>query len=80
MFTIEELKHRVQAPTPPFFQKLKKVGFVLAAVGTAILTAPGVIPELVLIWAQHLLTGGTVLMTVSQLVVEESYSKIKAIT
>jgi hypothetical protein len=78
MFTLEEIKLRIQAPTPLFFQKLKKTGFLVAAVGTAVLTAPGSIPELVTVWAQHALTAGTVLMTVSQLVVEEGYDQIRA--
>ncbi|MBC6365747.1 hypothetical protein [Algoriphagus sp. AK58] len=80
MSTLDEIKYRAQAPTPPFFQKLKRVGFMVAAVGTAVLTAPGELPEILLTWAQHCLTGGIVLITVSQLVVDQDYSKLKMLS
>lgn len=78
MNLLTEIKYRASAPTPPFFQKLKKGGFIIAAIGTAVLTAPGEIPEVMLTWAQHALTAGTVLITVCQLVVEENYAAIKS--
>ena len=47
MDILTEVKERVQAPTPRFFQGIKKVGLLIAAIGLAILTAPGLVPELI---------------------------------
>ncbi len=80
MNTLDEIKFRAKSPTPPFFQKLKKIGFIVAAIGTAVLAAPAAIPEVLMIWAQHALTAGTVLISVSQLVVDENYPEIKPVS
>ena len=60
------------APTPPFFQFLKKAGLIIAAVGIAVITAPGVVPAILLVYAGHAVTAGTILVTISQLTVDES--------
>lgn len=60
------------APTPPFFRGLKRVGLIIAAVGTAMLTAPGAVPVILLAWAGHAVTAGTILVTISQLTIEEN--------
>lgn len=78
MNTLDEIKFRAKAPTPPFFQKLKKIGFIVAAIGTGVLAAPSDLPEVFMTWAQHFLTAGTVLMTICQLVVEENSMEIKS--
>lgn len=80
MNILDEIKSRANAPTPPFFQKLKKIGFIVVAVGTAVLAAPSAIPAVLIIWAQHALTAGTILITVSQLVVDENYPEIKSVS
>ncbi|MDG1275666.1 MAG: hypothetical protein P8O16_00195 [Algoriphagus sp.] len=72
MNILNEIKNRAMAPTPPFFQLLKRIGLVVAAVGTAVLTAPGTVPVILLTWAGHAITAGTILVTISQLTVEES--------
>ncbi|WP_035456526.1 hypothetical protein [Algoriphagus terrigena] len=72
MTTIEEIKHRALAPTPPFFQLLKKAGLLIAAVGTAMLTAPGEVPEILLAYAGHAVTAGTILISICQLTVDET--------
>ena len=72
MTTIEEIKHRALAPTPPFFQWLKKAGLLIAAIGTAMLTAPGEVPEILLAYAGHAVTAGTILISICQLTVDES--------
>jgi hypothetical protein len=71
MNIINEVKNRAMAPTPPFFQALKRIGLIIAAVGTAVLTAPGAVPVVLLTWAGHAITAGTILVTISQLTVEE---------
>ncbi|RAI85611.1 hypothetical protein [Algoriphagus yeomjeoni] len=71
MNILTEVKQRAIAPTPPFFQKVKKAGLIIAATGTAILTAPGMVPAVLLAYAGYAVTAGTVLVTISQLTVDD---------
>lgn len=72
MNILSEVKTRAMAPTPPFFQFLKKAGLIIAAIGTAMITAPGAVPEILLAYAGHALTAGTILVSISQLTVDET--------
>ncbi len=72
MNTLQELQYRAVAPTPPFFQKLKRVGLIIAAVGIAVVTAPGFVPELVQSIAGYAITAGTILVSICQLTVDEA--------
>ncbi|SFT46737.1 hypothetical protein SAMN04489724_0873 [Algoriphagus locisalis] len=71
MNILTEVKQRATAPTPPFFQKVKKAGLIIAAIGTAVLTAPGMVPAVLLAYAGYAVTAGTVLVTISQLTVDD---------
>tara|TARA_R110002012_G_scaffold101856_3_gene241349 strand:- start:494 stop:736 length:243 start_codon:yes stop_codon:yes gene_type:complete len=71
MKIINEIASRATAPTPPFFQMVKKAGLIIAAIGTAVLTAPGSIPAILLTYAGYAVTAGTVLVTISQLTVDD---------
>ena len=71
MNILTEMKDRALAPTPPFFQKLKKIGLIIAAIGTAVLTAPGLVPAVLLAYAGYAVTAGTVLVIISQLTVDD---------
>ncbi|PZX49970.1 hypothetical protein LV84_04160 [Algoriphagus ratkowskyi] len=71
MNILTEVKERALAPTPPFFKKVKKAGLIIAAIGTAILTAPGLVPAVLLAYAGYAVTAGTVLVTISQLTVDD---------
>ncbi|SFU02011.1 hypothetical protein SAMN04489724_3355 [Algoriphagus locisalis] len=71
MNILTEVKQRATAPTPPFFQKVKKAGLIIAAIGTAVLTAPGTVPAILLTYAGYAITAGTVLVSISQLTVDE---------
>ena len=75
MNLISEVKNRALAPTPPFFQFLKKAGLLIAAIGTAVLTAPGLVPELMLTYAGYAITAGTVLISICQLTVDDGKSE-----
>lgn len=57
---------RIQAPTPIFFKKLRNIGLVVAAIGTAIITAPISLPAAVVTAAGYLTVAGTVIGAVSQ--------------
>jgi hypothetical protein len=72
MNLLNEVKYRTLAPTPPFFQKLKKAGLLIAAVGIAVMTAPGLVPELIQQVAGYAITAGTILVSICQLTVDES--------
>jgi len=60
------LKQRMQAPTPPFFKKLRKWGLIAAAIGGALVTAPVTLPAAVITVAGYLTVAGAVASTVSQ--------------
>ena len=60
------IKERIQAPTPPFFTKLRNTGLAIAAIAAAVLTAPVALPALVLKIAAYMAVAGTVASTVSQ--------------
>ena len=57
---------RIKQKTPPFFKKLRTIGVVVAAIGTALVMAPVALPVLVTTIGGYLIVGGTVLSTVSQ--------------
>ncbi len=57
---------RLQAPTPPFFKKVRNAGLMLAAISAALLTAPVALPPVILTIAGYLGVAGAVASTVSQ--------------
>ena len=65
-----KLIQRVQAPTPKFFKKVRNIGLALAAIATAIVTAPVSLPAVVIKIAGYLAIAGGVAGTVSQTAVE----------
>lgn len=60
------IKQRLKEPTPRFFKKVRNIGLALAAVSTAILTAPIALPAMVLHIAGYLAVAGGVATAVSQ--------------
>ena len=55
------LLERAVSPTPTFFQKLRNIGLILAAVSAAIIGAPVTLPAFVTTIASYLAVAGTVL-------------------
>lgn len=68
---MKELQRRLQAPTPPFFKKLRNAGLLLTAVGTAILTAPVSLPAVLTGIAGYLAVAGGIASAISQAAVKE---------
>jgi energy-converting hydrogenase Eha subunit G len=66
------ITQRVQLPTPPFFQKLRTIGLVLATISGTIVAAPLALPAIVVQVASYLAVAGGVLTAVSQTAVEET--------
>lgn len=60
------LQQRIQAPTPPFFKKLRNIGLALLAIGTSIMSAHMALPDILVKIAGYLALAGTVTATVSQ--------------
>ncbi len=60
------LVERAVSPTPTFFQKLRNIGLVLAAISAAIIAAPVTLPAIIKTIAGYLAVAGTVLSGVSQ--------------
>ena len=60
------IKQRLKEPTPRFFKKVRNIGLALAAVSTALLTAPVALPLVVIKIAGYLAVAGGVASAVSQ--------------
>jgi hypothetical protein len=65
------ITQRVQLPTPPFFQKLRTIGIILAAVSGTLATVPFALPVIVVQVAGYLAVAGGVLTAVSQTAVDD---------
>jgi ABC-type xylose transport system permease subunit len=63
------LVDRVLSPTPSFFQKLRNIGLILAAVSAAIVATPVALPAIITTIAGYLAVAGTMLSAVSQITV-----------
>jgi ABC-type xylose transport system permease subunit len=55
------------SPTPKFFKKVRNIGLVMGALGTAIVTAPVSIPILASTIGGYLVAAGGVITAISQL-------------
>jgi hypothetical protein len=65
------LFERLVSPTPTFFQKLRNIGLIMAAVSAAIVGSPVALPVIVTTVAGYLAVAGTVLGAVSQVTIPE---------
>ncbi|WP_257657896.1 hypothetical protein [Parapedobacter lycopersici] len=72
MKTKYEFINRVQAPTPGFFKTIRHIGITLGAVGTALLTAPVVLPAVITAAAGYLVTAGLVATAIASAAVADS--------
>jgi ABC-type xylose transport system permease subunit len=63
---------RLTAPTPKFFQKIRNIGIVAGAVGTALLAQPIELPGFVSTIATYLILAGTITSIISQAAVDNS--------
>ena len=68
---MKKIMNRLQEPTPPFFQKIRNAGLIIAAVGTSILAAPVVLPVLLLNIGGYLIVAGGVMSTVGQAAIKK---------
>lgn len=57
---------RITSKTPRFFKIVGAIGVSLAAIGTALLTAPVVLPAAIVMAGGYLVTGGIVAKIVAQ--------------
>jgi len=64
--SMKQLMNRLQQPTPPFFQKIRNIGLVIAAVGTSIIASPVALPVLLVNIAGYLVVSGGVMGAVGQ--------------
>ncbi|GGH71262.1 hypothetical protein HNQ91_003190 [Filimonas zeae] len=60
---------RAQAPTPPFFKKLRNIGLVLAATGGAIMANAADLPAVAGTIASYLTLAGSITGAISQLTI-----------
>ena len=62
--------NRMQESTPKFFRILRNIGVTLAATSTAIISAPVVLPAIIIQIAGYLAVAGSVMGIVSQAAVK----------
>ena len=71
---------RIQAPTPTFFKKVRKIGMILTGISGAVLAAPLYLPDAVVTVATYLGIVGSVATVISQAATEADvtdYKKMK---
>ena len=68
---MKKIMNRLKEPTPPFFQKIRNIGLIIAAVGTSILAAPVALPVLLVNIGGYLVVAGGVMTTVGQAAVKK---------
>ena len=61
------LVKRAASPTPGFFKRLRNIGLAIAAIGTAIATAPISLPAVIVSIGGYLAVAGGVIGAVSQI-------------
>jgi hypothetical protein len=64
---MNELKKRWNAPTPKFWQKVRKFGIAIGTLGGILVTIPATV-----VVAPYLITAGGVIAVLSQLTVDQS--------
>ena len=65
------IKERVNSPTPKFFQTIRNIGLIVAAVGASILGSPVVLPALIVKIGGYLVVAGSIASAISQATVKE---------
>lgn len=65
-----EVVNRMKEPTPRFFIRLRNAGLLMAGISAAVLTAPVMLPAIVIKIAGYLAVAGSVAGTVSQTAVK----------
>jgi hypothetical protein len=68
---MKKIINRLQEPTPPFFQKIRNIGLIVAAVGTFIIAAPVALPIVMVNIAGYLIVAGGVMSTLGQVAVKK---------
>ena len=68
---MKKIINRLQEPTPPFFQKIRNIGLIVAAVGTSIIAAPVALPIVMVNIAGYLIVAGGVMSTLGQVAVKK---------
>lgn len=72
------IQQRMKSPTPKFFKEVRKLGLIAATIGTALISSPVTMPELILKTGEYLIVAGGVASAVSQLSTGGSKKKKKA--
>lgn len=65
------IKERLFSKPPPFFRKLRMIGLVLIAAGSATSTIHITLPEIIIEISGYLIVAGSVMVAVSQAVVKK---------
>ena len=68
---MKKIMNRLQQPTPPFFQKVRNIGLIIAAIGTSIIAAPVALPVLLVNIAGYLVVAGGVMSTLGQAAIKK---------
>ena len=63
---MKKLKQRIVSPTPRFFKRIRNIGLVLAAISGSLISAPVILPTVVVQAAGYLALASSVACAVSQ--------------
>ena len=66
-----DIFERMEQPTPKFFRLLRNIGLGMTAIGGAIVTAPVMLPTILVTFAGYIMVAGTVASVVSQTVIND---------
>jgi len=65
-----EIINRASKPTPLFFRRIRNIGLILAAVSTALATAPIALPAVIVSLSGYLAVAGSIAGAISQVTQE----------
>lgn len=70
----KQLYDRLKAPTPKFWQRVRRVGVVLGSAGAAMLAAPATLPAWIPVAGGYVVLAGSLITALSSLTCEDQPS------
>jgi uncharacterized membrane protein HdeD (DUF308 family) len=71
---LQEIVGRLKAPTPKFWQRVRRLGVVLGSAGAAMLAAPATLPAWIPVAGGYVVLAGGIVTALSSLTCEDQPS------
>lgn len=68
---MQEIFHRLKAPTPKFWKKVRRLGLFLGTAGGAMVAAPAVLPAWLPVAGGYVVMAGTIIVGLASLTCED---------